>query len=80
MIWRLCKNAACAADIGDLPESEFSLAPHRGICNACIRETGVQKISTRCANCGRTIKAKVQGDGYPRCVGCSHNGARRSAA
>lgn len=80
MTWRLCKNVACAADFGELPDDEFSLAPHRGICNACIRESGIQKISTRCTDCGKTIKAKVEGDGYPRCVGCSYNGARRSAA
>jgi len=76
--WRLCKNAVCAETMGELPPSEFSLAPHRGVCNACIRETGVQKIHTRCSGCGKIIKAKVKNDGYPRCVACSYNGARRS--
>jgi predicted amidophosphoribosyltransferase len=76
--WRVCRNEACATDIGYLPPSEFSLAPHRGVCNACIRESGVEKISTRCSSCGKTIKANVHSDGYPRCVACSHHGSRRS--
>lgn len=77
--WRACRNAACAEEVGRLPPTEFSLAPHRGVCNACIRESGVEKISTRCTDCGKTIKATVKGDGYPRCVGCSYHGARRRA-
>lgn len=76
--WRACRNAECAEKVGYLPPSEFSLAPHRGVCNACIRESGVEKISTRCSSCGKPIKATVQGDGYPRCVVCSHHGARRA--
>lgn len=79
MTWRLCANTACAAEVGELPASEFSLVPHRGICDACIRESGIDKVSTRCVGCGRTVKASVHGVGDPHCIRCAPQNTRRYA-
>lgn len=77
MTWRECKTATCAAEMGTLPPTEFTLAPHRGVCDACIRESGIRKISTRCADCGKGVKASVGGVGRPRCANCAPKDARR---
>jgi hypothetical protein len=75
--WRICANVPCAAEMGRLPASEFSLAPHRGVCDACIRESGIRKISTRCVDCSRTVKVSVGGTGLPRCAQCAPKDSRR---
>ena len=60
---RECSNPECAADMGALPPSEFTMGQltATGLCNACYR-TRYPQVWIECVLCGKGMQSRRKPD------------------